>query len=70
MKTNNQVIKELKAERTEVASRLGKLNAFGTTSQFEALSVVQRSLIQKQSAAMNTYVWALNERIRDLEADK
>lgn len=69
MKTNKQVIEELKTERIEVMTRLAKLNAFSVTAEFEKQSSKQRDLMHRQGQAMSDYVGALYERIKDLEAE-
>ncbi|GAX07090.1 hypothetical protein IWT25_02438 [Secundilactobacillus pentosiphilus] len=67
MKTNNQVIKELKAERDELWTRFSRLDHFIDTEEYGELPVHHQRLIQKQWDSMDDYYRALNSRIADLE---
>ncbi len=68
MKTNQQVIEELKTERDELRTRFNKLTDFIDTKSYSQLSSRQQNLIQTQWYEMDKYIEALSLRISDMEA--
>ena len=66
MKSSSEVIADLKAERSEVSDRAWKLTKF-IDSHAKDVSERQQSAMHWQLTAMNAYVTALDERIKDLE---
>ena len=67
MKPNEQVIKELIAERDELQDKLSKLRKFTNSETFyEKVSLSQARGLIMQEKAMDEYITALNIRIGDL----
>ena len=67
MKPNEQVIKELIAERDELQDKLSKLRKFTNSETFyEKVSLSQARGLIMQEKAMDEYIIALNIRIGDL----
>lgn len=67
MKPNEQVIKELIAERDELQDKLSKLRKFINSETFyEKVSLSQARGLNMQEKAMDEYITALNIRIGDL----
>ncbi len=67
MKPNEQVIKELIAERDELQDKLSKLRKFTNSETFyEKVSLSQARGLNMQEKAMDEYITALNIRIGDL----
>ncbi|WP_394530012.1 hypothetical protein LL045_08010 [Lactococcus lactis subsp. lactis] len=67
MKPNEQVIKELIAERDELQDKLSKLKKFTNSEIFyEKVSLSQARGLNMQEKAMDEYITALNIRIGDL----
>ena len=67
MKPNEQVIKELIAERDELQDKLSKLRKFTNSETFyEKVSLSQARGFNMQEKAMDEYIIALNIRIGDL----
>ena len=67
MKPNEQVIKELIAERDELQDKLSKLRKFTNSETFyEKVSLSQARGFNMQEIAMDEYIIALNIRIGDL----
>ena len=67
MKPNEQVIKELIAERDELQDKLSKLRKFTNSETFyEKVSLSQAIGFNMQEKAMDEYITALNIRIGDL----
>ena len=67
MKPNEQVIKELIAERDELQDKLSKLRKFTNSETFyEKVSLSQARGFNMQEKAMDEYITALNIRIGDL----
>ena len=67
MKPNEQVIKELIAERDELQDKLSKLRKFTNSETFyEKVSLSQARGFNMQEKAMDEYIISLNIRIGDL----
>ena len=67
MKPNEQVIKELIAERDELQDKLSKLRKFTNSETFyEKVSLSQARGLIMQEKAVDEYITALNIRIGDL----
>ena len=67
LKPNEQVIKELIAERDELQDKLSKLRKFTNSETFyEKVSLSQARGLIMQEKAMDEYITALNIRIGDL----
>ena len=67
MKPNEQVIKELIAERDELQDKLSKLRKFTNSEKFyEKVGLSQARGFNMQEKAMDEYIIALNIRIGDL----
>ena len=67
MKPNEQVIRELIAERDELQDKLTKLRKFTNSETFyEKVSLSQARGLNIQEKAMDEYITALNIRIGDL----
>ena len=67
MKPNEQVIKELIAERDELQDKLSKLRKFTNSEKFyEKVGLSQARGFNMQEIAMDEYIAALNIRIGDL----
>lgn len=67
MKTNEQVIEELKAEHEEMHDRFMKLAEFIISPDYHKLVKRQQQLISEQRSVMQEYSEILYERIIDLE---
>ena len=67
MKPNEQVIKELIAERDELQDKLSKLRKFTNSETFyEKVGLSQARGFNMQEKAMDEYIIGLNIRIGDL----
>lgn len=53
-------------ERVQLEEKLDKLNAFLYSDKVEEIDDAQKALLQVQSAAMNTYLQCLKERLERL----
>ena len=64
-RTSSDVIRELAYERREVSNNLDKLKKI-ITADPQSVSAHHKELWRKQASAMQDYVDALGERIKDL----
>lgn len=53
-------------EQAQLEEKLMKLDAFRMSEKFDKIDDVQKALLNVQSAAMNTYLQCLKERIERL----
>jgi len=56
----------LETEKVELEEKLDKLDAFLVSEKVKEIDDVQKSLLQVQATAMNTYLQCLKERIERL----
>ena len=58
--------KRLETERTELEERINKLDDFLLSEKVKEIDLIQKSLLNIQSSAMNTYLKCLDERLSRL----
>jgi len=62
----NDFKQRLETERDELVSRLDKLDNFLLSEKVNEIDPIQKSLLNIQSSAMNTYLKCLDERLSRL----
>ena len=62
----NDFKSRLVEEQAQLEEKLNKLDAFLMTEKVKEIDDVQKSLLQVQATAMNTYLQCLKERIERL----
>jgi len=62
----NDFKQRLETERVQLEERLNKLDAFLLSEKVNEIDPVQKSLLNIQSSAMNTYLKCLDERLSRL----
>lgn len=66
MKSNKEVVKELRTEIRQLEEKQNRLNNFLHSEEIDKVSVHQRCYMTAQLAMMHGYLEALNDRYFDL----